>query len=73
MVVAGANEQPLSLMQRAGFVSSVGAENFVVDFAAALLRAASVADPAADAVASAVANSVASSVASAPHSVLDRG
>jgi SulP family sulfate permease len=39
LIVAGAREQPLSLLTRSGFVARVGADNLVTDFAAAQARA----------------------------------
>jgi SulP family sulfate permease len=39
LIVAGATEQPLSLLQRSGFVERIGADNLVADLAAAQVRA----------------------------------
>jgi sulfate permease, SulP family len=39
LIIADAQEQPLSLMRRGGFVSAMGEENFVGSLNAALLRA----------------------------------
>jgi SulP family sulfate permease len=41
LVLAGPNEQPLSLLRRSGFVDRLGAVNVVADFRAATERAAS--------------------------------
>jgi SulP family sulfate permease len=50
LVLAGPNEQPLSLLRRSGFVERLGADNVLPDFKAALSRAghllAAGADPA---------------------------
>jgi SulP family sulfate permease len=40
LVLAGPNEQPLSLLRRSGFVDRLGAANVVADFRAATERAA---------------------------------
>ncbi len=39
LIVAGATEQPLSLLQRSGFVERIGTDNLVADLAAAQTRA----------------------------------
>lgn len=39
LIVAGATEQPLSLLQRSGFVERIGADNLVPDLAVAQARA----------------------------------
>jgi SulP family sulfate permease len=39
LIIADAQEQPLSLMRRGGFVAAMGEENFVGSLNAALLRA----------------------------------
>ena len=39
LLIAGAAEQPLSLLRRSGFVERNGAENFTQDFAGALVKA----------------------------------
>jgi SulP family sulfate permease len=39
LVLAGATEQPQSLLQRSGFISTLGAENVVADMDLAIHRA----------------------------------
>ncbi len=43
LIIAGAQEQPWSLMKRGGFVESIGASNFVKSLDAALMRAEEIA------------------------------
>jgi SulP family sulfate permease len=40
LILAGANEQPLSLLRRSGFVETLGEDNVVPDMKTALVRAA---------------------------------
>ena len=42
LILAGANEQPMSLLRRSGFIDRVGADNVVPDFASARQRAQAV-------------------------------
>jgi SulP family sulfate permease len=42
LILAGPNEQPLSLLRRSGFLDELGADNVVPDYKAALARAAAV-------------------------------
>src|SRR5262249_25790395 len=47
LVLCGANEHPLSLMRRSGFLDELGGENLQPDFPAAAGRARQILEPAA--------------------------